>query len=46
MGGAAVERQVDGGSGLAGILWMTTAFWGVRAGKWKKSKGISTQGFL
>ena len=46
MGGAVVERRVDGGPGLAGVLWMVTAFWGVRAGKWQKNKGISTHGFL
>ena len=46
MGGAALERRVDGGPGLAGVLWMATAFWGVRVGKWQKSKGISTRGFL
>ena len=46
MGGAAVERQVNGRPGLAGVLWMATAFWGVRARKWQKSKGISTRGFL
>jgi len=44
LGGAAVERRVDGGPGFAGVLWMATAFWGVRAGKWQKSKGISTRG--
>ena len=46
MGGAAVERRVDGVPGLDGVLWMATMFWGIRAGKWQKSKGISTQGFL
>jgi len=38
LGGAAVERRVDGGPGLAGVLWMATAFWGVRAGKMAKEQ--------